>query len=172
MLTGESNAGKSTLIHKLLQPLVQPVFGFRTEKVDGQDGRAIVYIHAATGVPVYTMENTVGRIVPTGIDVYSSVFNSAGQKYLADIPHGAVVLMDELGFMEAAAPAFCGRVLDILDGPYHVLATVKAADTRFLERVRSHPNALLFEVTVKNRDDLYEQILQQLQRCAPTSPLL
>jgi len=173
LIAGEIGIGKSTIINKLLQRVQQPVFGFCTEKTDGDaSGNTRVYIYPASGEKAYSDENTVGICTPEGAKVNIDVFNNLGVFLLTNIPIGSIVLMDELGFMESNASAFCHAVIRILDGPYFVLAAVKVKNTYFLEKVRSHQDALVYGITAGNRDTLYEQILLDLTRLDPTSPFL
>ena len=173
LITGQVGVGKTTLIDSILRQVRAPVYGFRTKKAGtGPSGEAPVYIHPATGEMVQRADHIVGISSPKGATAYAEVFDGAGLKLLTDIPAGSVVLMDELGFMESGAPAFTEAALRILDGPYHVLAAVKPANTPFLTRVRAHTGALLYTITVENRDDLRERILADLRGNDPDSPFL
>ena len=78
--------------------------------------------------------------------------------YLRGIPEGSLVVMDEIGTLESAAPAFQREVMRILSGNYSVFAAVKAQNTDFLRAVRRHPDCELYIITPENRDDLYAQI--------------
>ena len=80
--------------------------------------------------------------------------------------------MDELGFIESDAPEFCSAVLRILGGPYYAIAAVKTMKTDFLDIVRAHRNAIVYSITIDNRNSLYEQILTDLRHYDPTSPFL
>ncbi len=173
LITGEVGIGKSTLIDKLLQKANQPIFGFRTEKTDPKSiGSDQIYIHPATGEKTYSDQNVVGFCSPAGTRAKKGGLDNLGVKLLTDIPVGSIVLMDELGFIESEEPAFCDAVLRILDGPCFVLAAVKAMNTPFLEKVRSHENALVVSINADNRETLCQQILDDLQRLDPKSPLL
>lgn len=72
---------------------------------------------------------------------------------------GQLLVMDEIGFMEACSPAFCQAILAHLDGEAPVLAAVKDMDRPFLNQVRQHPNAQVFSITRENRDQLFVPIL-------------
>ena len=84
---------------------------------------------------------------------------SLGVRLLEAKPDG-ILVMDELGFMEAEAKAFCEAVLRCLDGDIPVLATVRAGDlgSSFLDRVRTHPKAELYNVSPERADDLYNRL--------------
>jgi len=173
LIEGEIGVGKSTLINKLLQRVRQPVFGFRTEKTNVDTSvSAKIYIHHASGEKTYSDENTVGICSYNGAEGYANIFDSMGVRLLSDIPSESVVLMDELGFLESDAIEFSGAVLRILDGPYFAVAAIKTMKTGFLDAVRLNRNALVYEITVDNRDRLHERILTDLGKLDPTSPFL
>ena len=173
LIVGSVGIGKSTLIRRILERVEAPVFGFRTIKaeVDGS-GNASVYIYPATGDTAYMEKNAVGLSSPKGAAAYTGAFDRFGVAYLSGIPAGAAVLMDELGFLESKAEAFCGSVMRILEGPYYVIAAVKPANTPFLEAVRANRDALTYTINEGNRNDLYGRILLDLQRLDPGSPFL
>ncbi|MGL6201937.1 MAG: nucleoside-triphosphatase [Lachnospiraceae bacterium] len=168
LITGEVGVGKSTLINKLLERTNQTIYGFRTKKTDmDAAGNAQICIYSANDETVYLDDNVVGICTVKGAKPNCEVFNRLGVKLLSDIPTGAIVLMDELGFLESDASVFCRTVLNIMDNPCFVLAAVKTANTDFLKKVRSHRNALVYNITANNRDDLYERILLDLQDLNP-----
>ena len=79
------------------------------------------------------------------------------------VPNGHIVLLDEVGFMEASSKAFCGAVLSLLDGDIPVLAAVKDKEIPFLEQVRNHPKGKCFYITEENRDELFAEVLEFLR---------
>ena len=200
LITGDVGVGKSTLIGRLLRRVQEPVYGFRTEKVKRDAQGSAVYIHPATGEKSYSDDNIAATFAPfedRGEDkgtvllsresgrtkepslclqkplfCITGAFDELGVSLLAGIPAGSVVLMDELGFMESKALRFCDAVMAVLDGSYYGIAAVKPMNTPFLEKVRSHKDALVFEVTKSNRDELYEKIMQDLRHSDPESPFL
>lgn len=79
------------------------------------------------------------------------------------VPNGHIVLLDEVGFMEASSKAFCSAVLSLLDGDIPVLAAVKDKEIPFLEQVRNHPKGKCFYITEENRDELFAEVLEFLR---------
>lgn len=70
-----------------------------------------------------------------------------------------VILMDELGFMEAEAELFFRAVCDLLsDSRYYIIGAVKPRRTRFLSVLEHKPEAVVFHLTVQNRAELYERL--------------
>ena len=74
-----------------------------------------------------------------------------------------VILMDELGFMEAEAELFFRAVCDLLsDSRYYIIGVVKPRGTRFLPVLEQMLEAAVFHLTVQNRPVLYA-LLEQAQ---------
>ncbi|HNT02934.1 MAG: nucleoside-triphosphatase [Clostridiaceae bacterium] len=164
LICGERGVGKSTLVNKLLLQSRRPVFGFITKKMPpNQNGECDVYIHPANSANLQlTHENLVG-ICNNGkiVTINTEVFNTVGVKLLQSPPRG-LLLMDELGFMESKASAFCSGVLAVLDGDIPVLAAVKNKETPFLKAVREHKNVELHYITTQNRDMLYQELIEKI----------
>lgn len=164
LICGERGVGKSTLVNKLLSHNRRPVFGFITKKMPPkQNGECDVYIHPVNSESLeYTHENLVGicrngRIVTINIEA----FNTVGVRLLQSPPEG-LLIMDELGFMESNASAFCSGVLSALDGDIPVLAAVKNKETPFLRAVREHKNVELHYITTQNRDELCQMLIEKI----------
>ena len=157
LLTGQINAGKSTLIRRLLEQWKGTVSGFLTVTGEASEsGERPVYILPAGGTGSFDYVNLVG----TGGSAARGrpeVFDTLGKAYL-DAP-GELVVMDELGIMEERAEAFQAAVLRRLDGRTPVLGVVKAKSHPFTDLVRAHPGVRLYTVTEENRDALYAGLL-------------
>lgn len=159
-LTGDSGAGKSTLIRRLLAAWELPYGGFVTKKeAKDESGFHPIYLHPAAQAPEqrqYREENRIGSCDKRIRDQKPGVFDRLGVEYLRGAEDGSVIVMDELGFMEARAEHFKARVLELLEGDTMVLAAVKSrAEVPFLELLHRHPRAELFRVTPDNRDELF-----------------
>lgn len=168
LLTGERQVGKSFLIRRLLQNTERPIYGFVTKmEPEGLDGLRRVYMHPAAERPeewAYTKENLVAVCNRNGVQaLYPQIFDTMGVSLLQQAKGDGIVVMDELGFMEASAPAFTRQVLLTLQGDIPVLAAVKKRPgVAFLEKVWQTTGALRYEVTPENRETLYETLLPML----------
>ncbi len=168
LIVGERHVGKSTLLRKLLTHTDRPVCGFITKSLPADEkGFHPIYIHPAAqdlNDRVYTPENLIGTCDTKIHNINQTAFDTFGVEYLSDLPEDGIVLMDELGFMEASSEAFTSRVLEVLDGDIPVLAAVKTrTDIDFLNAVRAHPRAAVFTVTEENRDALFDLLLPTVQ---------
>lgn len=162
LICGERGIGKSTLIQKLLAHSARPVYGFVTKRLAADEtGFHPVYIHpAGASERVHDAENRIGVCNSKEREVALEVFNSLGVQYISETRPDGVIVMDELGFMEARAEAFVQAVFRALDGRIPAIAAVKDRfDVPFLNEVRAHPNARVYRIDGENRDALFEELL-------------
>lgn len=171
LIVGNRGVGKSTLISRLLPHSSRPICGFITKSLPPDEtGFHPIYIHPASAPVesrVFTEENLIGTCDTKIHNVNLNVFDTLGVTYLSDLPKDGLIVMDELGFMEAGSEIFTRKVTEALDGDTPVIAAVKSRkDIPFLTKVRSHPKAAVYEITPENRDELYETLLPLIEEKA------
>jgi nucleoside-triphosphatase THEP1 len=92
------------------------------------------------------------------LTVHPEIFDEDGVAILRAATGGAaspgLIIMDELGFMEADALAFQGAVTDVLNGDVPVLGVMRWERNPFLDAVRAHEKVEVIEVNESNRDAL------------------
>lgn len=169
-LTGDIQVGKSTLIRKTLAALPPlRLTGFRTVTVSDVPGAlGSVYILGAAEAPPrdrpdrrVMLRYGVGR----GAERFPEVFESAGLSLLEGAEDGELILMDEIGKAEEAAPRFCARVRELLDGPTPILGVVRQeGETPLQQFIRHHPAVEIIRVTRENRDELAGVLAGRLRR--------
>ena len=160
LLCGDVNSGKSTMIEKLVADMGEAPRGYITvRRPAGADGKSYVYLYDVASPPENIADaQVIMSISDAGTERHPEYMDSLAASYLRGIPEGSLVVMDEIGTLESAAPAFQREVMRILSGNYSVFAAVKAQNTEFLRAVRRHPDCELYIITPENRDDLYAQI--------------
>lgn len=165
LIVGARGVGKSTLIRRVAEKLDMPVSGFLTKKDtitdDARSGRP-VRIYAPGAPDCRGGETIVGYSYAHGFDTVKGAFDRYAPRLLAPVPENHILVMDELGFLEAGETRFCEAVLALLDGDIPVIAAVKDKAVPFLEVVRSHPNCRCFFITEENRDALYGEVLDHM----------
>ena len=165
LIVGPIGIGKSTLIRRVVDDLHRPVTGFVTVKAAALSGDGYpIHIYDAAGPRVPAEENRVGLCREKCLEVRKEPFDEFAPRLLEPVPQGSLTLMDEIGTLENASPAFRQAILSRLDGDSPILAAVKIKDTPFLESVRSHPNCRVFRINEENRDALPCQVLQFLEQ--------
>lgn len=168
-LEGARHVGKSTLIEKLLEDWKGPVYGFKTKSLEpDENGFHPIYIHPA-GTPeaerVYTRENCIGSCDTKIHNINPEVFDTLGVQYIEEAQKGGILVMDELGFMEAGSEKFTAAVLKALDGDIPILAAIKdRKDVDFLNRIRAHEKAEVYEITEDIRDLILPLLKDRMPR--------
>ena len=162
LIVGPKGVGKTTLISRVLSELGRPLFGFETKKESAMEDPVSgepIYIYDAGAEHRQTSENLVGYCKSKHATPVTEAFDRYADRLMRPIPHGAIIKLDEIGFMETKSEAFCRMIMEMLDGSTPVIAAVKNKELPFLEAVRTHPNARCFQITEDNRDVLYEEVL-------------
>ena len=162
---GEQGVGKSTVIARVRRALDLPEAGFETvrEPETADERGTPVRIYRVGRPRIRTEENVVAFVGPGGRTAFPETFDRYAAFLREDTRNCGLIVLDELGFLEADAADFCRTVLDLLDGDVPVLAAVKPKDTPFLSEVRNHPKGKRFHIDEGNRDALAEEVLAFLR---------
>lgn len=161
MIVGKNGVGKSTLIRALLDKIPLPVSGVITKKEAArEDGFCPVYIHLYGKERQFSDQNLVGVCRSKSSIAYPEAFDRFADRMT--FPQNGVIVFDELGFMESKATRFTAAVLRTLNEAPFCICAVRDKHTPFLDTLRSHPRAAVFEITEENRDELRRRILEQL----------
>ena len=164
-LTGDVQAGKSTVVEKVLAQLNVAIGGFRSGSGPErhQEGRWL-YLWDAAGDPSYDEAHQVAYITAQERRTLPARFDELGCAALrrAKESGAGLILMDECGFLERDAHEFQSEILQTLDGDIPVFGVVRLRSNGWTDSIRNHPNVTLITVTKENRDSLPEQIVALL----------
>ena len=111
---------------------------------------------------------TCALLGPGGRQVFPEVFDGLGSRLLLSAAGDDacdLILLDELGFLEADAKHFRAAVLSVLAGPKPVLGVVRQG----LGAWRDAPLGELWEVTKENRDALPRRLRNRLSSLFPAA---
>lgn len=161
LIVGRNGVGKSTLIRALLDAISLPVSGVITKKeAPAANGFSPVYIHLYGEKRRYAAENCIGECSDGKSVAHPEAFERFTDRM--QFPNDGVIVFDELGFLESAAPRFTDAVLHTLDAAPFCICAVRDKHTAFLDAVCTHPRARVFPITEENRDELRERLLALL----------
>ena len=166
LLCGNRRSGRSSMIRELLRETNMPLSGFMTRTLNTRsDGYHEIYIFPYGQEELFPSEachigdcNTRQRVI------HDEVFNTLGVELVSGNNSG-ILVMDELGFMEAHAEAFCGAVLGKLRGDGHVLAAVRTSiDTPFLRQILATEDARVVQMDPERFDAIRDELVPIIRR--------
>ena len=168
-VTGPPGSGKSTVVNKTIELISDRiaardragfiVAGFITYK--GVDGDPNIYIESASE-PL--KRYAFAQSGPGGASGFrADVLENEGAALLEDAPEADLICMDELGFMEDAAPAFKKRVMACLDGSVPIIGALREKrrgnEISWHLPIKAHPSVTVLRVDECNRDGLPSRIV-------------
>lgn len=168
-LTGERGVGKSTALRRAVAGCGLGIGGFMTDfgesrYAESKDLRLLPWSEA----PDFSAGETCALLGPGGRQVFPEVFDGLGSRLLLSAAGDDacdLILLDELGFLEADAKHFRAAVLSVLAGPKPVLGVVRQG----LGAWRDAPLGELWEVTKENRDALPRRLRKRLSSLFPAA---
>lgn len=156
LLTGRPGVGKTTCLRRTLDRLEGPAGGFFTEELRERGQRvafALVTLDGQRAVLAHIRRRGEPRVGKYGVDV--AALDRVGVPAIRDaVRRRARVVIDEIGKMEMASPAFCRAVEETLEAPVVVLGTILRAPHPWADRIKHHPGVEVVEVTPGNREEL------------------
>ena len=97
--------------------------------------------------------------------MFSRVFDDRGVEILRNAEKSRLILMDEVGRMEADSPLFIARIKELLSCETPVFGVLRLdGDTPLQEHIRSSADTRLFEVTEENREELVQIVRSAVRR--------
>jgi len=166
-LTGERGVGKSTALRRVLHGCGLTIGGFMTDFGDTRYGEnKKLWLLPWAETPDFSAGQVCALLGPGGRQVFPEVFDGLGAELLrraAGEDACGLILLDELGFLEAGAAGFRKAVLDVLAGPKPVLGVVRQG----LGAWQDAPLGELWEVTKENRDAVPDRLRRRLAALLP-----
>ncbi len=172
-VTGPPGVGKTTVIMRTLEVLrPAKVRGFYTSEVRERGSRIgfdAVGLSTGRTVPL-ARRGAPGRLRVGRYSVLLEAFERLLQAELEREPApGELVVIDEVGKMECFSTRFCAVIERILTLRVPILGTVAQRLGGVARRIREHPDCTVVAVTVQNRDQLPEELAEQLRGSARRS---
>lgn len=166
LLTGRPGIGKTTVIERVIAASAAlRSGGFITREFRGPAGKRL-------GFEILTLDGRhatlaqVGLPSPYRVGKYGvsvqAVDSIAVPAIRSAIAQADLIVIDEIGKMELFSSAFRAAVLEAMDAPKSVLATIASRPHPFTDRVKAMQGVTLIEVTRNVRDTLPERISAML----------
>jgi len=163
LFTGSPGCGKTSLIEKIAKQIQRPVTGFLTREIR-QKGRrvgfAICTLDGREGVLAHEVMQSAVRVGRYGVNL-EDVERIAVPSM---VPPGddRWVIIDEIGKMECLSQLFRDTLLEVLDAPNGVIASIALRGDAFVESIKRRSDVHLLLVTKENRDALAGSALDGL----------
>ncbi|MGD0232314.1 MAG: nucleoside-triphosphatase [Syntrophorhabdales bacterium] len=160
LITGLPGTGKTTLVMRLIGRLgTFRAAGFYTEEIrtgGTRKGFEIVDVRGTRTLLAHV--NILGgrKVGKYGVDVAGFDHYLETAPFLS--PHTDLVVIDEIGKMECLSGKFTRIVVDLLDAPVLVVATIALHGGGLIDRIKSRADVGLYMVTKANRDGLVDEI--------------
>jgi len=159
LITGVPGIGKTTFMKKLAGRCahLHPVGFYSSEIRDGGVRKGFELMRLGGGRSILSHGEFKGpRVGKYGVDV------EGFERFLAAIPFhtpdAQLVIIDEIGRMECCSRKFVNLIYEILDSDNMLIATIALRGTSPIEAIKQRHDIRLFEMTLRNRDDLLTDI--------------
>lgn len=160
LITGLPGTGKTTLVMRLADRIKGvKATGFYTEEIrtDGiRKGFEIVDLRGARALLSHVDIWEGQRVGKYGVDV------AGFERYLETVPFlspdTALVVIDEIGKMECLSMKFRRLVVDLLDAPVMVVATIALHGEGIVDGIKHRADVRLYQVTGEDREGLVGEI--------------
>lgn len=169
LITGRPRVGKTTLIKHCAGILGERAGGFYTEEIRGEG------VRGRRGFRLDTMDGKTGILAEVDVassyrvgrygvhlDVMDTLASAAIQ---AAIDEKDWILIDEIGKMEEGSRRFKKVLIEALDSPKRVLATIRCHDSPFTYSIKQREDVELIKLTVPGREGIYKDIVTWLEGC-------
>ena len=164
LITGLPGVGKTTLIKKLSELLqnLHPV-GFFTEEIREEGvrkGFELISLNGRRGILSHKNIRT-----PFGVGEYKVDIKSF-EDFLGSISFfntlTRLIIIDEIGKMECFSDQFKKLLKEVLDSEKWVIGTIASKGSGFIAEIKGRKDVKIFEITKKNRDFLFLEILKEM----------
>jgi nucleoside-triphosphatase len=161
LITGLPGVGKTTLAKKLSEALksLYPV-GFYTEEIrerGERKGFEIIGLEGKKGLLSHKDIRSPYKVGQYNVDIKG--FEDLIDSISFFNPLTRLIIIDEIGKMECLSDQFKRLLKEILDSEKWVIATIALKGSGLIAEVKERNDVRLFEITKKNRDSLFSEIL-------------
>ena len=160
-LTGQVKVGKTTIIDHFLKQSGLSADGFVTSWEPGPDS------HTWLELREYGADNPRYRLAcrrdgrPAPVENLRQMFDIHGSAILQKAGCHDVIVMDELGSLEASATLFQAAVLEHLANRVPVLGVIQPRPNPFLDQIRATAGIAVLTVTPENRQQILSWLLEE-----------
>lgn len=144
-----------------------PAVGFITREIRVRGSRvgfSINTLDGKNGVLAHVASKSRFRVGRYGVQV--ETIDNIAVPSLKVTTANVLIVIDEIGKMECFSEVFRKAVLDVLDSPNPVLATIALKGNAFIQSLKSREDVSVIELNQANRDLWVSSLLDSLRRGA------
>jgi nucleoside-triphosphatase len=172
LLTGEPRVGKTTIIKEIVAAIgneycggfyTEEIYGATKEGEDHRQGFRLLTLDGETGILAHVHSRSPLRLGRYGIDLaclesigIAALLNAAATKKL--------VVIDELGPMQAYSAQFKHVLLEMLEITQPMLGTIALPPHPWLDTIKRHERVTLFEVKSDNKAQITDTVFAALKQ--------
>lgn len=164
LITGRPRVGKTTLIQRITHRLDELAGGFTTGEIleNGRRiGFSITSLDGKKGILAREGLQSPYGLGRYGVDVeeMDRVGTQALLRTMAKLDKKWIIV-DEIGKMEEYSKAFKKAMIDALDCPKHVIATIRLHDSIYTAAIKAREDVEVIRLTAPERDSVYRYITE------------
>jgi nucleoside-triphosphatase len=164
LITGKPGVGKTTLIQKIIERMGSVnMAGFYTAEIRSKESRLGFELRGLNGnrrTLAHVDIHSQHRVGKYGVD--TDGFETFLETLDLLNPDVDLIVIDEIGKMELFSNRFRSLVRDVLSSDKQLLTSIALEGGGFIHEIKQRPDVHLFEVTLGNRDQLPEELVDLL----------
>jgi len=166
LITGSPGVGKTTIVRRVAAEFASFAHGFYTEEIrrGGQRyGFAITTLDGQKGVLAASDSKSLQRVGRYGVlvDEFDRI---AVASLTSGLTSAKLFIIDEIGKMELFSSRFAAVVMQIINLPTPLLATVMLQSHPFVDRIKQRQDVAVLSVSLQNRNRLPRIITEILKK--------
>jgi nucleoside-triphosphatase len=166
LITGLPGVGKTTLLRQVVEKLNCPAYGFYTSELregDKRVGFSLLTLSGKRGILSHKDIKSPYRVGRYGVDLKN--FESIGVNELKKgLATNSLLVIDEIGKMELFSERFKKTLLEAIEAPNPVLATIFYKTHPFCDRLKKRADTELIRIDTKNREELVDILVKRFAR--------
>jgi nucleoside-triphosphatase len=164
-ITGLPGVGKTTLIKRIFEALkhLHPIGFYTAEIKEGGErkGFELISLEGKRSLLSHKKVRSPYQVGHYKVDVES--FENFLNSISFSDPLTRLIIIDEIGKMECLSDQFKKILEEILDSEKRVVATIALKGGGLIAGVKERDDVKIFEITRKNRDSLFLEILKEMR---------
>jgi nucleoside-triphosphatase len=169
LISGLPRSGKTTLVRRLLEQniLKNKAGGFFTEEIRERAERVGFMIHTIPEEKraLLASKDFLSRFRVGSYGVNTNALEDLGCKSIEkSLKMKNIVIIDEIGKMELYSDRFRMVLLEALNSPHKVLATIMERPNPFTDRIKNRTDVKLFSLNRKNFASVFEKSKEWIEQ--------